>query len=242
MFVNQPEHPGAAVRRVPVPGLGDPAAEAGAAPRRRCARSSRPPTRSPVVGAAAGGARPTTSIPLLDRGPPVKILHTSDWHVGKVLKGQARLDEHIAVLGRDRRDRPRPSGPTWSSSPATCTTPRRRRPDATKLVTRALSRAARAPARRWSRSAATTTTAPALDALRPWAEAAGITLRGTVRDQPDRARDHRRDRRRRGGGGWSRCRSCPSATPSAPPRCSSSPPPRRRQTYADHMARLLAAR
>ena len=28
----------------------------------------------------------------------MKILHTSDWHVGKVLKGQSRLDEHIAVL------------------------------------------------------------------------------------------------------------------------------------------------
>jgi len=29
----------------------------------------------------------------------VKILHTSDWHVGKVLKGRDRYDEHEAVLG-----------------------------------------------------------------------------------------------------------------------------------------------
>jgi exonuclease SbcD len=29
----------------------------------------------------------------------VKILHTSDWHVGKVLKGRDRYDEHAAVLG-----------------------------------------------------------------------------------------------------------------------------------------------
>jgi exonuclease SbcD len=29
----------------------------------------------------------------------VKILHTSDWHVGKVLKGRDRYDEHLAVLG-----------------------------------------------------------------------------------------------------------------------------------------------
>jgi DNA repair protein SbcD/Mre11 len=29
----------------------------------------------------------------------VKILHTSDWHVGKVLKGRDRYDEHRAVLG-----------------------------------------------------------------------------------------------------------------------------------------------
>jgi exonuclease SbcD len=28
----------------------------------------------------------------------MKILHTSDWHVGKVLKGRDRHDEHIAVL------------------------------------------------------------------------------------------------------------------------------------------------
>jgi DNA repair protein SbcD/Mre11 len=29
----------------------------------------------------------------------MKILHTSDWHVGKVLKGHDRYDEHVAVLG-----------------------------------------------------------------------------------------------------------------------------------------------
>src|ERR1700690_2296429 len=28
----------------------------------------------------------------------MKILHTSDWHVGKVLKGRDRHDEHAAVL------------------------------------------------------------------------------------------------------------------------------------------------
>lgn len=28
----------------------------------------------------------------------MKILHTSDWHVGKVLKGRDRYDEHLAVL------------------------------------------------------------------------------------------------------------------------------------------------
>ena len=30
----------------------------------------------------------------------MRILHTSDWHVGKVLKGRDRHDEHVAVLGR----------------------------------------------------------------------------------------------------------------------------------------------
>ena len=29
----------------------------------------------------------------------MKILHTSDWHVGKVLKGRDRHEEHAAVLG-----------------------------------------------------------------------------------------------------------------------------------------------
>ena len=29
----------------------------------------------------------------------MKILHTSDWHVGKLLRGLPRLDEHRAVLG-----------------------------------------------------------------------------------------------------------------------------------------------
>ena len=28
----------------------------------------------------------------------MKFLHTSDWHVGKTLKGRPRLDEHKAVL------------------------------------------------------------------------------------------------------------------------------------------------
>ena len=28
----------------------------------------------------------------------MKLLHTADWHVGKTIKGQSRLDEHRAVL------------------------------------------------------------------------------------------------------------------------------------------------
>ena len=30
----------------------------------------------------------------------MKLLHTSDWHVGKVLKGQSRTAEHVAVLAQ----------------------------------------------------------------------------------------------------------------------------------------------
>src|SRR5260221_8752137 len=34
-----------------------------------------------------------------EAGTGMRILHTSDWHVGKVLKGRDRHDEHVAVLG-----------------------------------------------------------------------------------------------------------------------------------------------
>ena len=37
----------------------------------------------------------------------MKILHTSDWHVGKVLKGRDRHDEHVAVLAQHRPGRAR---------------------------------------------------------------------------------------------------------------------------------------
>ena len=30
----------------------------------------------------------------------MKLLHTSDWHVGKTLKGRNRLDEQREVLGQ----------------------------------------------------------------------------------------------------------------------------------------------
>jgi DNA repair protein SbcD/Mre11 len=33
----------------------------------------------------------------------VKLLHTSDWHVGKAMRGQSRADEHEAVLGEITR-------------------------------------------------------------------------------------------------------------------------------------------
>ena len=62
----------AARGRVPVPGVGDPARGAG----RRCRR--RRPLRGPAL--------------------VVRILHTSDWHVGKTIRGESRLEEHVAVL------------------------------------------------------------------------------------------------------------------------------------------------
>ena len=29
----------------------------------------------------------------------MRVVHTSDWHVGKLLRGASRIDEHRAVLG-----------------------------------------------------------------------------------------------------------------------------------------------
>jgi exonuclease SbcD len=112
----------------------------------------------------------------------MKILHTSDWHVGKVLKGQSRLDEHIAVLAQvvdvaraERPDLVIVAGDLYDTAAPPA--------DATRVVTRALS-ALRGTGAAVVAIGGNHDNGPALDALRPWAEAAGITLRGAVRDSP----------------------------------------------------------
>lgn len=113
----------------------------------------------------------------------MRILHTSDWHVGKVLKGQSRLKEHVAVLNQiveiaraERPDLVLVAGDLYDTvSPS---------PDATRLVTRALS-ALRGTGAAVVVIGGNHDNGPALDALRPWSEAAGITLRGAVRDRSD---------------------------------------------------------
>ncbi|MFS8500163.1 MAG: DNA repair exonuclease, partial [Micromonosporaceae bacterium] len=67
----------------------------------------------------------------------MKILHTSDWHVGKVLKGQSRAEEHAAVLAElveiaraEQPDLVLVAGDLFDSAAPT--------PAATALVTRAL--------------------------------------------------------------------------------------------------------
>jgi exonuclease SbcD len=113
----------------------------------------------------------------------VKILHTSDWHVGKVLKGQSRVDEHLAVLAQlvdvaraERPDLVIVAGDLYDTAAPT--------PDATKIVTRALS-ALRGCGAQVVAIGGNHDNGAALDALRPWAEAAGIALRGTVRDSAE---------------------------------------------------------
>ncbi|HET6215281.1 MAG TPA: exonuclease SbcCD subunit D [Micromonosporaceae bacterium] len=113
----------------------------------------------------------------------MRILHTSDWHVGKVLKGQSRVDEHLAVLAElvdiaraEQPDLVIVAGDLFDSAAPS--------PDATKIVTRALS-ALRSAGSAVVAIAGNHDNGAALDALRPWAEAAGIALRGAVRTAAD---------------------------------------------------------
>ena len=112
----------------------------------------------------------------------MKILHTSDWHVGKVLKGQSRAEEHKQVLAQvieiaqaEQPDLVIVAGDLYDTAAPT--------PEATRLVTRALTALRRTGADVVA-IGGNHDNGQALDALRPWAEAAGITLRGGVRDNP----------------------------------------------------------
>ncbi|MFY1691029.1 exonuclease SbcCD subunit D [Plantactinospora sp. WMMB782] len=112
----------------------------------------------------------------------MKILHTSDWHVGKVLKGQSRTGEHRDVLAQlvevaqaESPDLVIVAGDLYDTAAPT--------PEATRLVTRALSALRRTGAQVVA-IGGNHDNGPALDALRPWADAAGVALRGSVRDNP----------------------------------------------------------
>jgi hypothetical protein len=115
------------------------------------------PTRSPVVTAPArGGGMSDDDIPFYEGDARADPAH-SDWHVGKVLKGQSRLDEQIARAGpADRGREERTARPDRRRRRPV----RHRQPEPRRhaIVTRALS-ALRRPAPTSSRSAATTTTA-----------------------------------------------------------------------------------
>ncbi|WP_305782646.1 exonuclease SbcCD subunit D [Symbioplanes lichenis] len=113
----------------------------------------------------------------------MRILHTSDWHVGKVLKGRDRRDEHIRVLAQiveiaraERPDLVIVAGDLYDTAAPS--------PASTQIVTRALS-ALRQTGARVVAIGGNHDNGAALDALRPWADAAGIELRGSVRDKPE---------------------------------------------------------
>jgi exonuclease SbcD len=162
----------------------------------------------------------------------LRILHTSDWHVGKVLKGQPRMEEHAAVLAElvevarsEQPDLILVAGDMFDSGAPT--------PAATRLVTGALS-ALRGTGAEVVAIAGNHDNGPALDALRPWAEAAGITLRGTVRSKEDHIIR---------GDGW-RLVALPFLSQRYAVRATELfdlSAAEATQTYADHLARMVAA-
>jgi DNA repair protein SbcD/Mre11 len=165
----------------------------------------------------------------------MKILHTSDWHIGKVLKGQSRTAEQIAVLGEvvdvaqaERPDLVLVAGDLFDSAAPT--------PEATRIVTRALS-ALRGTGAAVVAIAGNHDNGAALDALRPWADAAGIQLRGTVRS----AADHVIDGSTAGGEAW-RLAALPFLSQRYAVRATEMfelTAAEATQTYTDHLARLI---
>ena len=112
----------------------------------------------------------------------MKLLHTSDWHVGKILKGVSRLDEQRAVLagmvdlaGREAVDLIVVAGDLYESAVAP--------PEAQALVWSTLLDM-RATGAEVVVIAGNHDNAAQFEALRPLAAAAGITVLGRVR-RPD---------------------------------------------------------
>jgi DNA repair protein SbcD/Mre11 len=113
----------------------------------------------------------------------MKFLHTSDWHVGKVLKGRSRLDEQRAVLreivqvARDHHvDAVLVAGDLYESSAPSA--------DAQQLVVQALLALRRTGAEVIA-IAGNHDHAATFDAYRPLMASTGITLAGGVRGAAD---------------------------------------------------------
>lgn len=112
----------------------------------------------------------------------MRFLHTSDWHVGKTLKGRSRLDEQEAVLreivavARDREvDAVLVAGDLYDSAAPV--------PQAQRIVVKALADLARSGITVVA-VAGNHDNAAALDAYRPVWTAADVTVLGRVR-RPD---------------------------------------------------------
>lgn len=107
----------------------------------------------------------------------MKVLHTSDWHVGKTIRGESRLDEHAAVLGEivevaaaESAELILVAGDLYETAAPS--------PDAVALVHRTLlDLRAVAPL---VVIAGNHDNAASFEALRPWAEGLGIVMRGRV--------------------------------------------------------------
>jgi exonuclease SbcD len=166
----------------------------------------------------------------------MRILHTSDWHVGKVLKGQSRLDDQIKALNgvvqaakAERPDLVIVAGDLYDTATPTA--------DATRVVVRALS-ALRETGADVVAIGGNHDNGPTLDALRVWAEAAGVTLRGAVKAPAD----HLITGRTRDGEEW-RLVALPFLSQRYAVRAGELfdlTAAEATQTYADHLARLIA--
>lgn len=166
----------------------------------------------------------------------MKLLHTSDWHLGKVLKGQSRMDEQLAVLREiiDIAEREQPdlvlvAGDIYDTAAPSA--------DTEKVAVRALS-ALRRHAAAVVVIAGNHDHGPRLDALRTWAEEAGITLRGLL-GKPE---EHLITGTTPTGEAW-RLAALPFVSQRYAVRASEMfelSAAEASATYADHLARLLA--
>jgi exonuclease SbcD len=166
----------------------------------------------------------------------MRILHTSDWHVGKVLKGQSRMDEQLAVL-REVVDIARAEQPDLVIVAGDLFDTAAPTPDATRVVVRALT-ALRGSGADVVAIAGNHDNGAQLDALRSWADAAGITVRGTVRDRPA---EHLIEGRTGDGEPW-RLVALPFLSQRYAIRATEMfalTAAEANQTYADHLRRLL---
>ena len=166
----------------------------------------------------------------------MKLLHTSDWHLGKVLKGQSRMDEQLAVLRQivDIAEREQPdlvivAGDIYDTAAPSAETE--------KVAVRALS-ALRRHAAAVVVVAGNHDHGPRLDALRTWADEAGITLRGLI-GKPE---EHLVAGTTPAGEAW-RLAALPFVSQRYAVRASEMfdlSAAEASATYADHVARLLA--
>jgi exonuclease SbcD len=147
------------------------------------------------------------------------------------------MDEHVAVLKQvvdiaraERPDLVVVAGDLFDTAAPT--------PDATRVVVRALS-ALRGSGAEVVAIAGNHDNGAALDALRSWAEAAGVVLRGTVRERPE---EHLVTGRTAAGEDW-RLVALPFLSQRYAIRATEMfalSAAEATQTYADHVSRLLA--
>ncbi|HZE41350.1 MAG TPA: exonuclease SbcCD subunit D [Stackebrandtia sp.] len=166
----------------------------------------------------------------------MRILHTSDWHVGATLKGQSRMVEQTAVFGEmvelaraEQPDLVIVAGDLFDTAAPSAA--------AQKLLVRTLS-ALRSCGADVIAVAGNHDHGGAIDALRGWADAAGINLRGKIGG----AGDHLVTGRTRDGVDW-KCAALPFVSQRYAVRATELfdlTAAETGQSYADHLRRLIA--